>query len=621
MKNEEPKLQGGIQEFIPLLNRGEVYVDKTKLIQQLVSQESSYFFLTRPRRFGKTLLLSTIEQILQGNKKLFENFAIGHHNSGYDWKSSHVIRLDMSGINEANAIIFENNLTRKINLLAKPYGIEQTWAGSAVSLFELIHHLYHNYQKYPLNINGESRTADTPYIAVLIDEYDTPLIDNMNDPDNLIAVKKVLSQFYSSLKSASAMIRSILVTGISSFSPYSPFSSLNNLTDITFEKKYSTLCGFTPNEILRNYTNPIFQAYDTLINQKFLSQNATITDMLNMIRDWYDGYTWDGESKVLNPLSVITFLRNKTFERYWYKTGGPGFLKRLQVSDEDYFRVFSRNLFYKTTATLHQLSQLSATSALVATGYLTLESKMMGESGSQISKYVIAIPNTEVRMSFAEDYLIEREFPTFTSEAQKEFVEVSSDFSNAFCNRDVAEATRLLMIIFAKVSHQNFEETEAFHKSHMEKALLFSRGQIIPEDSKSKGDADFVLKMRGQVLVIEVKYHKLSSDDHNFIQANSSELEPVQGIYAQRDHTTIPPESVTCSEKNLDLRKTKKLELKQKIQRLLNKGIKLAFEQIDNRNYAMPYLAGNADVWAVAVSIVGRGEVAISYRQVGHKSA
>jgi hypothetical protein len=620
MKREVAELQGGIQEFIPLLNRGEVYVDKTELIQKLISQESSYFFLTRPRRFGKTLLLSTIEQILLGNRKRFENLSIGHQNSMYDWKSSHVIRLDMSDINDENDIEFNKSLTNKIHRLYSPYGIKLTETGSAASLSELIHHLYQNYEKYPLKVDGETRTADVPEIAVLIDEYDTPLIDNMNGSGNLDAVKNVLTKFYRSLKSAAPMIRFILVTGISSFSPFSPFSSLNSLTDITFDTKYSTLCGFTPNEIIRNYTYHIFQAYDTLINHKFLSKNASITDLLNMIRDWYDGYTWDGDNKVLNPLSVITFLNKKTFERYWYTTGGPGFLKRLEVSDEDYFKVFSGNLYYKTTATLHDLSQLTATSALVATGYLTLESLIMGESGSPMSKYVIAIPNTEVRMSFAADYLIEREYPSFTPDALKEFVKVSTDFSNAFCNRDGAESSRLLKIIFAQVSHQNFEETEAFHKSHMEKALFFSRGHLIPEDSKSKDDADFVLKMRGQVFVIEVKYHKLSSDDQSITEENSTELETAQGPSALRDLSTIHSEHTNFYGNNITLSKTKKMKLEQKITKLLNRGIKLSFEQIDDRNYAIPYLIGTADVWAVAVSIVGRGEVAISYRQVGHKS-
>ncbi|MDR1038036.1 MAG: AAA family ATPase [Deltaproteobacteria bacterium] len=189
-------------------------------------------------------------------------------------------------------------------------------------------------------IEGESRTADVPKVAVLIDEYDSPLISNMNDPDNLSSVKEILSEFCLSIKSASQIIRFIFITGISSFSPYSPSSSLNSLTDITFDTEYSTLCGFTPNEILRNYTDSIFRAYDSLLNEKILSQHATITDMLNLIRDWYDGYSWDGNNKVLNPLSVIAFLRSKTFERYWYNTGDFGFLKRLQATDEDYLQLF-----------------------------------------------------------------------------------------------------------------------------------------------------------------------------------------------------------------------------------------------------------------------------------------
>jgi hypothetical protein len=378
---------------------------------------------------------------------------------------------------------------------------------------------------------------------------------------------------------------------------------------------------------LRNYIGHIFETYDQLIIERKLSKYSTITDLLNSIRDWYDGYSWDGNNRVLNPLSVIAFLKWKKFRRYWYKTGGPGFLQRQQATDEDYFKVFSGKLSYTATATDLELSQLSATSALVATGYLTLDSSQTNDIAtatddieSQVEIYNITIPNTEVRMSFAEDYLIEMEYPLLSSQARKDLIKISTDFSNAFCDRDGAKAARLLQIFFSTVSHQTFEETEAFHKSHIEKALYFSRGHLTAEDSKSEGDADFVLKMRGQVFVIEVKYHKLTSDDENNIELTLPETSILQGTDLNGNGTTrFPTDSFTFNGETVNLKKSKNMEYEQRKSKLLARGIKLAFKQIEDNGYATPYLVETADVWAVAVSVVGRGKVAISYLQVGHR--
>ncbi|MDR1038295.1 MAG: AAA family ATPase [Deltaproteobacteria bacterium] len=619
------ELTYGIQDFTTLLEKGEVYVDKTSQILQLLNEESNSILLTRPRRFWKTLLISTMEQILLGNRELFNNFAIGQLNSGYDWKSSHVIRLDMSNIG-AKAEIIEESLTQYIHDLSEDYNIEPRLSESGPALVRLIRKLHNSFKKIPLLVGGETRTADVPEVAVLIDEYDSPMIRNMNDPENLKAVKNVLSNFYMSLKSVAHFTRFLFVTGMTTFSQYSPFSSLNSPIDITFAQKYSTICGFTPNEILRNYIGKIFESYDELVANKILSKHSTVTDLLNSIRDWYDGYSWDGKNKVLNPLSVLAFLKWKKFGRYWYKTGGPGFLQRLQATDEDYFKVFSGKLSYTATVTDLELAQLSAISALVATGYLTLGAETddirteTDDIESETVRYNIAIPNTEVRMSFAEDYLIGMEYPLLSLQARKDLIKISTEFSNAFYDRDGAKAARLLQIFFSNVSHQNFEETEAFYKSHIEKALYFSRGHLTAEESKSEGDADFVLKMRGHVFVIEVKYHNLASDDENETKMTITETPNVHGAKLDDLGTTIDlTDSVNFRGKTVNLKKSKKMESGHRKSKLLARGITLAFEQIEDKGYATPYLTGTADVWAVAVSVAGKGKVAISYLQVGHR--
>jgi hypothetical protein len=199
MVQKLPEVTYGIQDFTQLLEEGEVYVDKTSLILRLLNEKSHSILLTRPRRFGKTLLISTMEQILLGNRELFNNFAIGHHNSGYDWQSSHVIRLDISRMGTI-ANIVEENLQKYLHALSKKYGIVPQMNQSGPSLAWLIQGLHESFKKAPLLVAGETRTADVPKVAVLIDEYDSPLISNMDDSENLKAVKKVLSNFYMSLK-------------------------------------------------------------------------------------------------------------------------------------------------------------------------------------------------------------------------------------------------------------------------------------------------------------------------------------------------------------------------------------------------------------------------------------
>jgi hypothetical protein len=440
----------------------------------------------------------------------------------------------------------------------------------------------------------------------------------MDDYEKREDLRKRLSSFFSSLKAVRSMTRFLLVTGITRFRDYSPFSSLNTLQDITFSADFSAICGFTEDEIRSNYAQHITKAHKILLNNQKIPSNWTEEDLFGSILDWYDGYSWDGKKKVINPLSVVSFFAQMQFGRYWYNTGDPGVLLRLQSSDESYFKSYSKNSSFRTTSTISQLSDLSATPALVMTGYLTVENEVVGRPGPSETQYNLNIPNTEVRMSFAADYLVERNYPWLTSEARRQFIEVSTNFCNAFCAREEEIAENYLASIFAATAHQNYVESEAYHRSHIAKALLFARGHITEEKSKSRGEPDLVLEMRGEVMVIEVKYNKLDNiakPEPNCASPNRRNINGTEGATAR-----ILGKAINREQKTKASRKPTNLERKELTSQLLDKGINVAFKQINDMGYAEPYLGGSGTVWAVAISVVGRGEVRIRFRKATYKT-
>ena len=286
------KLPIGIQTFSNIILDGYCYVDKTPLIHQLV-EEGVYYFLSRPRRFGKSLLISTLKSAFLGQKDLFKGLYLETH---WDWTVQYpVIHISFGGGVIKSPEILDKSIHAIIKENARNYGIAITEDTLNFQFRELIQKLHHKYQQK---------------VVILVDEYDKPILDNITDIALATEIREGLKNIYSVIKDSDEYIKFAFLTGVSKFSKVSLFSGLNNLTDLTLDKQYATICGYTETDI-----KMVFADYLSGVN-------------FDELKKWYNGYNFLGEH-VYNPYDVLLYLRNREFDNYWFETGSPSFLIKL----------------------------------------------------------------------------------------------------------------------------------------------------------------------------------------------------------------------------------------------------------------------------------------------------
>ena len=358
------KLPIGIQEFSEFKPGNYIYVDKTEHIYNLM--QGKYYFLSRPRRFGKSLLLNTIKEVFKGNKKLFEGLWI------YDkieWEKYPVIKISFSYIDYYN-LGLEKAIDNILREIAKEYSVTLENESFSSKFAELIQKL------------GQKKK-----VVILIDEYDKPIIDYIDDIPKADKNREILKSFYSVIKDSDDFIRFFFVTGVSKFSQVSIFSDLNNLNDITLNEKYSTITGYTQEE-LESY----FPEYIESVEERY--QNI-FHDILLEIKKWYNGYSWDGRNFVYNPFSILNFFYSREFGDYWFATGTPTFL--ITLIKQNKFTIFDieNRIVSKNSLNKYEITSISLIPLLFQTGYLTIK-----ESNLRDMTYKMDFPNSEVESSF-----------------------------------------------------------------------------------------------------------------------------------------------------------------------------------------------------------------------------
>ena len=291
------KLPIGIQTFATLRQDGCYYVDKTALALKLIEQ-GNYYFLSRPRRFGKSLFLDTLKELFEGNETLFRGL---HIHDRWDWQTRYpVIRLSFA----------EGVLHSRAELDAK---IGELLTDNETRLGVCSPH--HSISGRFLGLIRETHAHIGQRVVVLIDEYDKPILDNLTDPEIARAMRDGLRNLYSTIKGADAHLRFVLLTGVSKFSKVSLFSGLNNLNDITVDPEYSALCGYTEADLETVFAPELFD----------LDRDE--------IRRWYSGYNWTGET-VYNPFDVLLLFQKRQFRPWWFETATPTFLVDLLLRVE-----------------------------------------------------------------------------------------------------------------------------------------------------------------------------------------------------------------------------------------------------------------------------------------------
>ena len=366
----------GIQSFPRMIEGGFTYVDKTRNILDLIEMGDCYF-LSRPRRFGKSLLLSTLHELFLGNRELFEGLYIA--NSDYKWPKHTVVRLSLSSMDTENATVFKQSLEWNISAIAEEYGISIADAPTIKTKFTAL----------------IKRLSLKNKVVILIDEYDYPLINNMNNLPLAEECRIILHVLFILLKDLNDHIRFIFITGVSKFSRTSIFSGLNNLRDLTLDKHASLLLGYTENE-LKTY----FSLYTEQLATK---KNCSEEEIITSIREWYNGYRFTKEEqieRVYNPYSVMLFLATEYNENFWAESGTPSFLAHM-VKKMNYpiYDIDNAELHIEDTKT-YELGTIQLIPLLWQTGYLTIKSY-----DPSTKNLLLTYPNLEGKTSFLSHFI------------------------------------------------------------------------------------------------------------------------------------------------------------------------------------------------------------------------
>ncbi|MGE5342871.1 MAG: AAA family ATPase [Candidatus Omnitrophota bacterium] len=363
----------GIQAFRRIIEENRVYVDKTETIFKLFSEGGRYYFLSRPRRFGKSLLISTLKEIFLGNRELFKGLWI------YDkisWEPYPVIHIDFTLINYESPAELKASLERRIQKMASTFGLtlnqENSYQEKFIELIEKV------------SIQGK--------VVILIDEYDKPVIDHIENLEIATANREILKNFYSIFKGLDEYIQFVLITGVTKFSHVSVFSGLNNLSDITISNKYSTLLGYTEEE-LQHYFNDRIEDFSK-------SEHIEKELLLQMIKKMYNGYSWDGTHFVYNPHSILNLFDQKSFNNYWFTSATPTFLinqiRKHSIPLEDFENYEADGTIFE----FYDVDRINVSSLLFQTGYLTI--KRIEKISLTSRLYYLSYPNMEVKESFLQ---------------------------------------------------------------------------------------------------------------------------------------------------------------------------------------------------------------------------
>ena len=466
MKKNLKKLPIGISTFSKIIEQNYLYIDKTKEAYELID-DYKYTFLSRPRRFGKSLFMDTLQEIFEGNKELFKGLYIENK---WDFEDKYpVIKINFGGDlrseEEVKHTIYE---LLKENQKRLEIACEST--NSPSSCFrELIHKAYEKYQKP---------------VVILIDEYDKPIIDNLDQIEVAKANREILKSLYVIMKDNDRYIKFAFLTGVSKFTKASIFSGLNNLEDISLTPKFGTVCGYTQNDIETTFL-PYLEGVD-----------------LYELQSWYNGYNFLND-KVYNPFDILLFIKNDyKFENYWFKTGTPSFLIKL-FNQEPYNLAEFENLEVgEEILESFDIENISLETVMFQSGYLTI--KKMERFGTNLI-YTLAFPNLEVKKSF-NDYILSNYFIRARDKA-KIHINLYCQLSTA--NLDDVEKT--LKSLFASIAYNNFskndiEKYEGFYASVIY-AYFVGAGfdKVLAEDVTNNGRIDLSVFIDDKIYIFEFK--------------------------------------------------------------------------------------------------------------------
>ena len=455
----------GIQSFRDIRDQDCYYVDKTGYALRLF-REGRYYFLSRPRRFGKSLFVDTLKHLFEGNRDLFVGLEAYEQ---WDWSVRYpVVKLSFGSGDFKDSDSLQTNVQEQLLDLEIDSGVECRHQSAAGRLRHLIRTLHRQ--------TGRQ-------VAVLVDEYDKPILDALGDPVSARANRDYLRGFYAVIKDCAEHVRFAFLTGVSKFSKVSLFSGLNNLNDITLDERYAAICGYTENDL-----DTVFAAELPGLDRE-------------QIRDWYNGYRWGPES-VYNPFDLLLLFDKREFKAWWFETGTPTFLTRLLTE-----RCVAADRLDGLRASEALLStfdvdRIAPEALLFQTGYLTIGGRERGDHG--IENFRLVYPNREVRQSLNLSLL-----DHITGDPSRR-EEQSRDLQQLLRMGDMDNLQAWFRALFAGIPYHwhnrnTIADYEGYYASVFYSFFVGLGATVTAEDSGSTGRADLAVQTAGRVYVFEFK--------------------------------------------------------------------------------------------------------------------
>ena len=455
----------GIQSFREIREGDFYYVDKTGYALRMVG-EGKHYFLSRPRRFGKSLFLDTLKEPFEGSRELFAGLDAW---DAWDWSVRYpVVRLDFSGVNAKHPGDLDEDLLEQLDAIESGAGIEPRHGTARGRFRHLLRTLHHRCGRR---------------VAVLVDEYDKPILDALEEPGIATNNRNYLRGLYATIKSCDAHVRFCFLTGVSKFSKVSLFSGLNNLIDITLEPAFSSICGYTENDL------------DTVFAPELPGLDR------ERIRDWYNGYCWGGEERVYNPFDVLLLLRKREFQAWWFETGTPTFLVETLVERGVPTPALEGLLATGELLSTFDVGDIAPEALLFQTGYLTmLDRKYCGGQWF----YRLDYPNREVRQS------LNTRLVGYLLQDRSRQARSSLLLLDLLRSADLLGVERLFKALFARIPYEwhrrnEIARYEGYYASVFYSSFAALGLEVTVEDSSSRGRLDMAVRAGSQMYLFDFK--------------------------------------------------------------------------------------------------------------------
>ena len=454
------------------------YVDKTEYVWKLVRRGAGAYFLSRPRRFGKSLLLSTLKALFQGKRELFRGLAIDKMD--YDWKEYPVIHLDFGTCVAENKEEMAAYLLHELDRTARDYGIPSR-EGDYVMQFENL-------------IWDLSKLYPTGKVVILVDEYDKPILSNITN-EKVSEILRVLKGFYGVIKKCDAQIRFAFITGVSKFTRVSLFSDLNNLKDLTLNPDYAGMLGFTEEEIRKHYADEIPNAAK--------KNGCSEEELMQRLLKWYDGYRFsEAETHVCNPVSLNMFFDNHyKFSNYWDETGTPRFL--LELARDRYYDYEEElgKFHYENIFSAYDFDHLDITGLLWQTGYLTIKEVTTAPRGED--RYLLDFPDFEVADSFNLRIL-----EYYAKLGKGNGGPLLDDMQNAICEGNLEGFMKLFQSVLAGIKYEMHLPYEKYYQTIFFVVFRLLGLCIEAESHTNEGSIDAYIRTARKIYIFEFKVNK-----------------------------------------------------------------------------------------------------------------